>query len=194
MKMVNSIDIAEKLAALDNALSDAEADFDRNAAEAVAGVEGAGSEAAAANARIERLKIEQKILQRAQTKALKREAEAKAADEAQVRAQHVSDAGEAAVLLISQAELVDSLTDRLAVAITDLARLEGQVRSSLAAARQLPDEGVVGRKGISAFALDRVNALARGTLIRVSDQRTIADIARIGWRFLLKNDSETEAA
>lgn len=194
MKTVNSIDIGGKLAALDIALSDAEAEFDRAAAEAVAGVEGAGSEAAAANGRIERLKIERRILERAQAKAVNREAEAKAAVEAQVRAQHVSNARKAAVSLISQAELVDTLTDQLTVAVADLTRLEGEVRSSLAAARQLPDDSVVGRRGISGFALERLNALAKGTLIRLSNQRSIADIARVGWRSLLKDEDDKEAA
>lgn len=193
-KTISSSEIAAKLASLDAALEQASAEFDSLSSDAVAGVEGAGTKASAAHGRIERLNVERRILERAQAKAFKREAEVKAAVEAEARAKHVDQARKTVAKLISQAELVDDLTGQLAAAVADLDRLEGQVRSSLAAARQLPGDGVVGRKGISVFALDRLNALATGTLNRVSNPRTVADIARVAWIYLFNSDDDKEAA
>lgn len=193
-KTISSSEIAAKLASLDAALEQVSAEFDSLSSDAVAGVEGAGSKASAAHGRIERLNVERRILERAQAKAFKREAEVKAGVEAEARAKHVDQARKTAAQLISRAELVDDLTGQLAAAVSDLARLEGQVRSSLVAARQLPDDTYIGRKGISGFALERLNALATGTLNLVSNQRTIADIARVGWRFLLNDEDNKEAA
>ena len=63
-----SAELQEKIEGLDTALADAEADFSRGSSDIVAGVADAGKRVADANARIDRLKVERKILDRALAK------------------------------------------------------------------------------------------------------------------------------
>jgi len=188
-----SAQIREKIAGLDVALADAESDFDKFAGEAVAGVDGAGKRAAEANAKIERLNVERRILERAADKAAKAEAAAAAAAEVEERAKALEAARQNVAKLLDTAQRVDDLIAALKALLPELDATEAAIWGSLRAARVTPPGAVVGRKGLSGHAIDCIHAFAQGRENFRHDKRSTADMAATAWGFLI-NEVEKEIA
>lgn len=193
INLPTSADLRDKIAALDVALADAESDFDRYAAEAVASVEGAGKRAAEANARIERLNVERRILERACETVARTEAEAAAAVEAEERAKALEAARQNVAKLLDRAQRVDDLITTLKALLPELDATEAAIWGGLRAARVTPPGAVVGRKGLSGHAIDCIHAFAQGRENFRHDKRSTADVAATAWDFLV-HEAEKEIA
>lgn len=193
INLPTSADLRDKIAALDVALADAESDFDRYAAEAVASVEGAGKRAAEANARIERLNVERRILERACETAARTEAEAAAAAEAEERAKALEAARQNVAKLLDRAQRVDDLIATLKALLPELDATEAAIWGGLRAARVTPPGAIVGRRGLSGHAIDCIHAFAQGRENFRHDKRSTADMATTAWDFLI-HEAEKEIA
>lgn len=187
-----SADLRGKIAALDVALADAESDFDLYAAEVVASVDGAGKRVAEANAKIERLKVERRILERACEKAARAEAEAAAAAEADERAAALEAARQNVAKLIDMAQRVDDLFATLKALLPELDATEAAIWDGLRAARVTPPGSIVGRRGLSGHATHFLHAFTQGRENFIHDKRSTADVAANAWGFLIhENEKET---
>lgn len=188
-----SAEIRDRLEALEVAMADADADFDKCAAEAIAGVDGAGKRAAEANAKIERLNVEQRILERAAIKAVNAEADADAAAETEERAKALEAARQDVAKLLDTARQVDDMIADLKALLPSLDTGEAAVWRNLRAAGVTPPDAAVGRKGLFGHAIDRILLFAQGCENRSYDKRTTAELAAIGWAFLiLEHEKEAE--
>lgn len=193
INLPTSADLRDKLAALDVALADAETDFDMYAAEVVASVDGAGKRVAEANARVERLKVERRILERACEKAARTEAEAAAAAEAEERAKALEAARQNVAKLLDRAQRVDDLIATLKALLPELDATEAAIWGGLRAARVTPPGAIVGRRGLSGHAIDCIHAFAQGRENFRHDKRGTADMAATAWSFLT-NEHDKEVA
>lgn len=189
-----SAELRDKIAALDIALADAEADFDRHAAAAVAGEDGASKRAAEVNAKIERLNVERRILERACEKAARAEAQAEAEAERDEQAKALDAARNHVATLLDTAQRVDDLIASLKALLPELDATEMAIWDSLRAARVTPPNAIVGRRGLSGHAIDCIHAFAQGRENFRHDKRGTADMAATAWSFLTSEHDKEVAA
>lgn len=189
-----SAELQQKIEGLDTALSDAEADFDRYSSEVVAGVSDAGKRVADANARIERLKVERKILDRALASARQREAEADVAALEAERAKHMAVARSNASKLLDAANSVDEAITALLAALDQLGDAEARTRASARLAGVPGSISIRGRSSLVAHAHECLKRRQSPYALRPDERDRVADIARAGWAFLLDETNEVEAA
>ncbi len=185
-------EISDKLKALDASLAEAEAEFDLQAGDAVAGVPGAGKLASDTNARIDRLNLERKILVSALANAEAREAAIAAAAAADDRARHLNKARLNALTLLDKAGRVDTLIESLKSALAELDVAEGAVWCELRLAGKTPPGSLIGRNGLSGDALIKIEAFVRDKDRFLSHDRSIKEKAGVGWAFLIEVDEENE--
>lgn len=189
-----SAEINEKIDALDMAMADAEAEFDKLAAEAVAGVAEASKKAAEVNGRISRMHVDRRILARALAKARSQEAAAYEAEQEAERAKHMAAARENAGKLLDAAQCVDDAITALLNALDDLGRIEGETRTAVRAAGAMPNDSIIGRNNIVGHALDVLRRRQKPDARNPWSRDRVADVARVGWRFLLDDENEREVA
>lgn len=189
MQSVGSHEIKNKMAALDRALSDFNADADEISIVAVAGDPDAGKKLAEVNARIERAKADRVVLSRAYKKAVEAEAEAFARSKDEAREQHIAQARLNAVAVVKAARFIDALSADFAAAMADLSKAEAAVLSSLSAARSLPDEGVVGRRNIGRFAVERLMKVIDPRMKFNPADRGVEAVAENAWRYLIATET-----
>lgn len=189
-----SAEILDKLAALDDVVADAENEFDRHAAAAVAGEPDAGRKAAEINARIERMGVDRLILTRALGRARQREAAAYEAEREAERALHMVAARENAGKLLDAAQRADDAITALLNALDDLGRIEGETRAAVRAAGAMPNDSIIGRHNIVGHALDVLRRRQKPDARNPWNRDRVADVVRVGWRFLLDDENEREVA
>lgn len=187
-----SAEILEKLASLDDTLAALGTDFDCHAAAAVAGEPDAGRKAAEVNARIERMGVDRLILSRALGHARQREAAAYEAEQEAKRARHMVAARENAGKLLDAAQRADDAITALLNALDDLGRIEGETRSAARAAGSMPNDAIIGRSNIVGHALEVLRRRQKPDARNPWNRDRVADVVRVGWRFLF--EAETEAA
>ncbi|TGQ15871.1 hypothetical protein [Mesorhizobium sp. M00.F.Ca.ET.217.01.1.1] len=185
MTAVTSSDISEKIGALDSLVRELDAEFDKAATQAVAGVDGAGKKAAYLNERIERLGVDRHILSRALTRAQAAEAAAREAKAEAARRNHFEAARGHAARLLAAASRIDAAIAEIAAALPELSEAELSVRLSLSRADHRLPGAVVGQVGLALMSVDKLNRLADGRARLNGPSKTIAETCAFAWNFLL---------
>jgi len=185
--------IRERIAALDLARAETEADFDRHASAAIAGDASAGKLAAEADQRLTRLATDRRILERALFRAEDTERSAAEADAAVVRLAHRANARAAADRLLDLARKIDEATAAMLPLLREIEATEREIGSSMRLAGLSLTGGIVGQSNLAVIAMDRLTLSANGKAMFASDQRPIAEIAKGAWRDLLTNNKEEAA-
>lgn len=190
----SSAEIAGKLAAVDTALADWEAEFDTKVTAAVGGDTEAAAKLAEINANIERAKIERMIFAKAHGKALSAEAEEAARADAEARKEHTAIARLHAGRLIDAARRMDAGIEAFSAMLAEINEAERLVREHLRLAKALPGDAVRGRYGLGQEAVARLLMLTDGrSRFRQDDKQGVEHWSRVGWSFLLADDDRGAA-
>ncbi|WP_449414471.1 hypothetical protein [Ochrobactrum teleogrylli] len=191
--MATVVQIDGQLEALSAHVAECEAKARELAFQAVSGDKEASAELSRLNIEIKRAKDDKLVLEQARVTALKREAEAAAANDAESRARHMGDARVSAGKLVNLAGRADKLIAEFFALSAEIDGVERELWRSLVAAKHTAPGAASGRNGLSEIALERMDIKIRG--LRVSDKRGVGDIAAAAWRFLLELEAdESEAA
>lgn len=191
--MATVVQIDGQLEALSAHVSECEAKARELAFQAVSGDKDAAAELARMNSEIKRATDDKLVLEQARVTAMKREAEAAAANDAESRARHMGDARVAAVRLAELAAKADKLIAEFFDLSADIDGVERELWGYLIAAKCTAPGSINGRNGLSEIALERMDIKIRG--LRVSDKRGVGEVAAAAWRFLLELETdESEAA
>lgn len=192
MATVTPQDIASQIKSLDFRLNGLDAEAQGLALEAVQGSPEAAQRLAEIRREIGRAKADREILVTAKAAAIAKEAEAEDDSEAEERAAALAEAQTHAGNVTKLAMKADRL-------IADFRALVGEIdaaeRSTHLALRRsgVQNPGFVGSNGLSEHVLSRLDLNVLGS--RLSDKRTVEQIASSGWRWLLEIETdETEAA
>lgn len=177
----------QRLAQLSDALATAEKEVDALSLPAAAGDTAAVEKLARATTMITQLNSDRDILARARESAVNqidREAlEKAAADRAAAKDRAVASAER----LLDMARRIDALAAEYAAIIEEMPTVEADVWRELRAAEvNLPD-GVIGRKRLATYAVERVQAATNRPAFR---GRPCADIASIAWNVLIHADDQ----
>ncbi|RUW24656.1 MAG: hypothetical protein E5V67_07400 [Mesorhizobium sp.] len=193
MTAITSLEIGEKIDALDRLVGELGAEFDKTASEAVAGVDGAGKKAADLNQRLDRLGVDRLILSRALDRAKAKEAAAREAQAEDERRKHFEAAKGHAARLLAAAARIDAAITEFAAALPELSASELSVRLSLSRAGHPLSGAVAGQMGLPLLAVDKLTRIADGRARLNGPSKSIAETAAFAWSFLL-NDDERGAA
>jgi len=190
--MATVVQIDGQLEALSAHVSECEAKARELAFQAVSGDKDAAAELARMNSEIKRATDDKLVLEQARVTALKREAEAAAANDAESRARHMGDARMSAGKLVDLAGRVDKLIAEFFALSAEIDGVERELWRSLVAAKHTAPGAANGRNGLSEIALERMDIKIRG--LRVSDKRGVGEIAAAAWRFLLELETDKSEA
>lgn len=193
MQVVTSASIRERIAALEFARAETEAEFDRQASASLGGDPEAGKRAAEADLKLTRLATDFRILERALARSEASERDAAEADAAIVRRAHHANARTSAARLLDLARQIDAATAAMLPLLREIEATEREIGGSLRLAGSPPSGGVVGQRDLAVIAMDRLTLSANGRVMFSSDQRPVAEIARAAWRDLLTNNDEDAA-
>lgn len=194
MNAPTSIEIREKIGALDILVADLDAAFGKISTDAVAGVPEAGKKAAELNQRIERLAIDRLILDRALTRAQRAEDAAREAKAEAERREHFDIAKGHAKRLLAATKRVDAAIAELTAVLPEIAAEELMVRQNLRHARVDLSVGPIGQMGLAVMAIDKLIRLTDGRARLSGPGKSVTEIAASAWVILLAAENEKETA
>lgn len=176
-------DIDAKLAALDATLTDTERAVDTLSLPAASGDARSIEKLAAARARIEQLRGDREILERARAAAIFQAKNAADADAARKRADAKERAIGHARHLHDMANRVDVLVEEFRSIWATMPDVERALYVAMHEAGEPVSDGVIGRRNLQGHA---ANAMAAATLnIR---PRTVSEIATVAWKELIEGE------
>jgi hypothetical protein len=158
---------------------------------AVSGDETAAKAYTRLQSQIRQTKAELSVLQKAKAAAATQEAAQERAKESGYRAHHHAIAKNRAAELVRTATRAEKLVADLKVTIADLDRIESAIWSALKEAAAPPSDSIVGRKGISQFAVAALTAFTNG-IDRFQTPRSVSEVARIAWSSLLADEGASD--
>lgn len=184
MEKLSSLEISEKIAALDARSDELYEDYDAISTEVVSGVEGAGEKALKINQDLERLAVERTIHKNALTRARQAEADTKAKAEADRRQVHRERARTEAMALVECADRVDGLVDDLVSAMSDMQDRWRAVHDELRAACEPSNFTNTGRQSLTPHVIGRLSLFVQGVTFDKTERRA-GHFARAGWSDLI---------
>jgi hypothetical protein len=188
---ITSNDIAGQIAALDQHISALDREVSDLALAAVGGDKDATSRISTIRREIDRAHADLKILEAARLAAIGKEVAAADERDDADRARHLGEARLHAVAILELAGRADEAIAAFVALVADIDRTERALWGSLRAANARPSDAIVGRNGLAETALTQMEVRVRG--IKVSDLRSISEIAAVAWEFL-EPETESEAA
>ena len=192
MSAATSSEIRAQLDSLADHLAELENEASSLSYSAVSGDSDAAKRLAEINREISRARVDQQALRRAHAVAVERESNAADATAAAGRAAALNEAQAHAGQISSLAAKADELIAQFAEVAKEIDAAERAAHTALRRAG-VSNPGFVGSNGLTEFALTRFDVTVRGA--RRHEKRTVAEIARSAWRFLLElENDETEAA
>lgn len=188
MAAKTSLQISERITALDLLAADLGKSFDLAAAAAVSGDEAAGKEAAEIDGRLSRLAVDRRVLERAKAQAELEELAAAEVELEAVRQGHLADARSHAVALLDVAKRADAVVEAFIAVLGDIAREETELRAALSRAGALPGGSVAYQSGLAMLALDHIKRATDGRARYQEKPRSLADTCLMAWSILLDNE------
>lgn len=185
-----SASIAAQLGAARDRLAQLAAEIGELSYPAVAGDARAAADLATARAETTQVEADCSVLETALKVALQREADAAHRDMAEQRAEAMAAARKGAAELIELAGQIDELCASLKRVVGQIDNAERAIWRDLGEAGEKPASGVVGLKGLGQMSLDRLKLAMDGRLLYLSDQRSIAEVARSAWSNLLTDEGD----
>lgn len=177
--------IDARLAALADALADAERTVAQLALPAAAGRTDAVNDLAKAQAKITQLNFERDVLEKARAAAATQVDEAALAEAARLRAEAKAQAVKHAARLVDMAQRADTLAAEFRSLVETMPDVEAELWRLLQEAGEEVSDGTVGRRGLARHA---VNAVTSATLAPSLRPRAVADVAGVAWACLLDKE------
>lgn len=188
MGSVSSASIRERLASLDALVVSLGEEFDTHASDAIGGVEGAGQQAAAIDARLGRLATDRKVLERALARAETAERIAAEAETERQRQEELAAARGHVARLIEVGKRADAAVANLVAILDEIATAEAAVRGRLARAGAIPSGGAMYQTGgLVGLAIEHISCVTDGRSRYQSAPKAVADAAANAWGYLMED-------
>lgn len=191
---ITSAEIRTKMQTLDDSVVDLEIQFENLSVALLVGDTDAGQQLADVQQQLDRLGVERKILAAGLTRAYQAEKEAREKEIAARRGSVVKAVRSKIEKLFAECEELDQMRSQYLAKVEAVRQLEGESTSDLRSVRAMPEGSIIGRHGLGDLALSRLSAEGAGTLIFLSDQRGVAEVARKGWEFLFEEQPDEQEA
>lgn len=194
MKTLTPDAISAQISALNRELADLEDDAATLALAAAEGDEEAARKIARVNTKMAQMRADRSVLFLAREAAERREAQTDEAARASDRKLHLRAARDHAETVVKAAQDVDAIFDQFRAALDRLTAAELLTWKELGLAGARPTDAIIGRRGLSTHALEKLKAIGDRREIFRNDKRSIAEIAAVAWEFLLSAPELEEVA
>lgn len=140
------------------------------------------------------MRADRTVLLLAREAAERREAQTDEAARASDRKLHLRAARDHAETVVKAAQDVDAIFDQFRAALDRLTAAELATWAEIGLAGARPTDAIIGRRGLTAHALDKLRAIRERREVFRNDKRSTAEIAAVAWEFLLNTPEFEEVA